>query len=392
LASAGSHSGAYVVDLTTDQTLFSERSSTGRLPASVEKLYTTSTALLRYGPGATFRTRVLGVGSLDEGGTWHGTLYLRGGGDPTFGQQGFDHHYYNTGATVQRLVTNLVHATGIKAIDGRIVGDQSYFDSDRGTVATGNQRSFYVEGQLSGLAFDRGFTNASETAFQPHPALFAAQQFEAALRSAHVSVPKGTHISAGVTPPTAQMLASVPSPPISTLLRLTNTPSDNFFAETLIKDIGASFGGGGTTSAGAAVVRTQVAQSLGIHPRLDDGSGLSYYDSTSPQQVVTLLSEMATNSAFVRSLAIAGQTGTLVDEMKGTIAQGRCRGKTGTLAAVSNLVGYCTARDGHTLAFAFLMNSINPLYAHPIQDGMAEALAKYNASSPSVTGGGGTSP
>ena len=46
------------------------------LPASVEKLYTTSTALLLYGPSATLQTSVLGTGSLGEGGVWHGNLYL----------------------------------------------------------------------------------------------------------------------------------------------------------------------------------------------------------------------------------------------------------------------------------------------------------------------------
>jgi D-alanyl-D-alanine carboxypeptidase len=87
---------------------------------------------------------------------------------------------------------------------------------------------------------------------------------------------------------------------------------------------------------------------------------------------------MATNAQFVDSLAVAGETGTLQFEMQRTAAQDKCRGKTGTLSDVSNLVGYCTARDGHTLAFAFLMNSINPNYAHPIQDQMAVALAKYD--------------
>jgi D-alanyl-D-alanine carboxypeptidase/D-alanyl-D-alanine-endopeptidase (penicillin-binding protein 4) len=165
---------------------------------------------------------------------------------------------------------------------------------------------------------------------------------------------------------------------MATLLRLTNTPSDNFFAEMLIKDIGAQFGSAGTTAAGAAVVRAQVASSFGVDPRLDDGSGLSYNDSASPQQVVTLLSKMHNDSVFYNSLAIAGETGTLANEMNGTVAEGRCHGKTGTLQAVSNLVGYCTARDGHTLAFAFLMNAIDPNSAHPIQDRMAVALANYD--------------
>jgi serine-type D-Ala-D-Ala carboxypeptidase/endopeptidase (penicillin-binding protein 4) len=374
---AGSASGAYVVDLTTGQPLFASRSGVGRLPASVEKLYTTSTALLRFGPGANLLTRILGAGKLTANGTWKGTLYLRGGGDPTFGSAGFDRSYYGTGATMQRLVANFVRQSGITAVSGSIVGDESYFDSLRGTVATGYQASGYVEGLLSAVAYDRGFTDASGAAFQTRPALFVAQQFVSALRAAHVRVPGRTIVRSGYAPAGATQLAVVHSPRMSTLLSLTNTPSDNFFAEMLIKDIGARFGTGGTTKAGAVVVRAQVASSFGIHPRLDDGSGLSYDDSTSPLQVVTLLAKMANNAPFVNSLAVAGETGTLVSEMQGTAAQGKCRGKTGTLQTVSNLVGYCSARDGHTLAFAFLMSSIDPNYAHPIQNQMAVALANY---------------
>jgi D-alanyl-D-alanine carboxypeptidase/D-alanyl-D-alanine-endopeptidase (penicillin-binding protein 4) len=75
---------------------------------------------------------------------------------------------------------------------------------------------------------------------------------------------------------------------------------------------------------------------------------------------------------------VAGETGTLQDEMRHTYAQGRCRGKTGTLHDVSNVVGYCRATDGHTLAYALMMNGIVPDYAHPIQDRMQVALAKYS--------------
>jgi D-alanyl-D-alanine carboxypeptidase/D-alanyl-D-alanine-endopeptidase (penicillin-binding protein 4) len=166
---------------------------------------------------------------------------------------------------------------------------------------------------------------------------------------------------------------------MATLIALANTPSDNFIAETLLKDVGARFGGAGTTAAGAAVVRSDLANRFGITPTFDDGSGLSYDDYTTPRQVVTLLSAQATNSPFVNSLAVGGETGTLAHEMRGTIAQGRCRGKTGTLSAVANLAGYCQAADGHTLAFAFLMSSVrNTDTAHAIEANMAVALAKYN--------------
>jgi serine-type D-Ala-D-Ala carboxypeptidase/endopeptidase (penicillin-binding protein 4) len=378
MAQEGRFSGALVVDLTTGQTLFSSAPSTPRLPASVEKIYTTSTALLRLGPSATFTTSILGSGARDPDGVWHGALYLRGGGDPTFGSVGFDRAWYGTGTTMRRLIGALMKSTGITAVQGSIVGDGSYFDGDQGTPATAFQRSFDVEGSLSGLAYDRGFANINATAFQARPVLFAAQQFAGGLRAARVKLGP-IRISAGRTPPGATPLASVQSPSLATLIALTNTPSDNYLAETLLKDIGARLGGAGTTAAGAAIVRSELLSQFGISPQLNDGSGLSRYDATSPQDVVTVLESMATNSTFVNSLALGGETGTLQHEMQGTVAQGNCRGKTGTLSDVANLAGYCRAADGHTLVFAFLANALgNPDLGHAIEANMAVALAKYD--------------
>ncbi len=373
----GVHS-AYVVDLNTRQALFGFDADVGRIPASVQKLYTTSTALLRLGPSAKLKTSVLGVGRLTRSGTWRGTLYLRGGGDPTFGSQSFDRANYGTGATVQALVRALRRA-GIRRLSGRIVGDESRFDSKRGTKPTHYLPSFYLEGQLSALAYDRGFSKPNWTAFQRDPPRYAAYIFADALRADGIEVPATVDVSTGVTPKRAVLLAAVPSPPIATLIRLTNTPSDNFFAEMLLKNLGADFGGAGSTAAGARVVHRELARVFGIKPRFDDGSGLSRWDRTSPRQVMTLLRRLQGNATFVHSLAIAGETGTLVDEMRGTRAQGRCRGKTGTLYDVASLVGYCKARDGQTLAFAFLMNSLrNPNYGHAIEAKMAVVLANYN--------------
>ncbi len=381
----GPFSGAYVLDLTTGQVLFSDRANAGRLPASVQKLYTTSTALLEFGPNATLATSVLGVGQLQDG-VFTGTLYLRGGGDPTFGSAAFDTANYGTGATVQRLVANLISATGIRQLDGGIVADQSIFDSLRGTPATGYAPAIEVEGELGGLSFDRGWANSIGTVFFQHPAIEAGQQFGAALKAAGVKVPRHLRVQAGITPAGAQPLALVQSPRIAALVALTNAPSDNFFAETLLKDIGARFGAGGTTTDGVAVVRAEIAKTFGLHPRFNDGSGLSRYDRTSPYDVVSLLRQQAGNAAFTGSLAIAGETGTLQDEMRGTYARGRCRGKTGSLHDVSNVVGYCQARDGQTLAYAFLMNGIYPGYAHPIQDRMQVALAQYDGQAPAPPG------
>ncbi len=379
VSAAGSSSGAYVVDLDTGQPLYSYQSMAGRLPASVEKLYTTTTALLRYGPSARLTTSLYGTGSLDASGVWHGTLYLKGGGDPTFGSAGFDRTLYGTGATVQRLASNLLSAVHIKAVQGQIVADGSYFDARRGTPATGFARSIYVEGLLDGIAFNRGWASSDGSVYQARPTLFAAQQLAYALLARRVNL-SAASVGTRRTPGSARLLAVVRSPSIATLIQLTDTPSDNYFAETLLKDLGASFGGAGTTAAGAAVVRSEVASQFGITPQLDDGSGLSYSDSTSPYQVVKLLTQMATDSAFTNSLAVLGRSGTLQTIDQGTRAQGRCQGKTGTLAAVANVVGYCQAADGHTLAFAFLVNgNSNTNYVHDTVEGnMMRALANYN--------------
>ena len=158
-------------------------------------------------------------------------------------------------------------------------------------------------------------------------------------------------------------------------------PSDNFFAETLLKDLGARFGGAGTTAAGAAVVSSTIATLLGIHPHVVDGSGLSPADQTSPQQVGSLLVQVASTpigSVLRENLAVAGRSGTLKLRMRHTGAAGRCQGKTGTLTGVSNLVGYCQSLGGHLLAFAIFTDGIETPAAHTFQDHIAITLADSN--------------
>ena len=192
--------------------------------------------------------------------------------------------------------------------------------------------------------------------------------------AAHIAVVH-PRVRAGRTPAGATTLATVSSPPISTLIKLTNTPSDNFFAETLLKDLGARVGAGGTTPDGAAVVRATIARRFDLRPRLVDGSGLSYVDRTSPAQVVSLLSQQRHDVPFRDSLAVLGRTGTLLYEDAGTYAAGRCRGKTGTLTGVTALSGYCTARSGNVYTFSILMNGVNANSGRAIQDRMAIAIA-----------------
>ena len=396
MALAGPHDGAYVYDLTARRVVFSERATTMRPPASVEKLYTATAALTLLGPSARLSTSVLGVGTLAPGGVWEGDIYLRGGGDPTFGSRAFiAGHYGGIGASVERLAAQLLATAGIHRVTGRVLGDESYLDARRGEPSSGYAPDPFLEGSLSALAFNRGEAGSKRGAHAP--AAYAARQLAAALRA------EGVHVGGsgvGTAPAGAVPLALEPSPTLAELLGLMLPPSDNFFAETLVKDLGARFAGAGSTAAGAGVVASTIAQRLGLHPRILDGSGLSPADATSPAQVAQLLSALAgtsTGTVLRSHMALAGRTGTLALRMRGSRAAGRCEGKTGTLTGVSNLAGYCQSANGHTIVFAVFTDGISIEAAHLFQDHIAISLANASfpgapAPAPPASPGGGGSP
>lgn len=360
LATSGAGSGAIVEDLTSRTVLYASRADAARIPASNEKLFTTSTALLRFGPQARLVTSVLRSGPVDAGGRLDGDLVLRGAGDPTLSH-----------AAIARLA-RAVRRAGVRHVTGAVVGDESRFDLRRGGPRTGWAQDSDVGGVLGALTVDRGFAKGAG------PGLAGARDLAHALRSAGITVTGRART--GVTPAGARSVTYARSPTMAQLIALTNVPSDNFYAETLLKDLGATFGAGGTTPAGVAVVAAELRR-MGIQPRIVDGSGLSRADRTTPRQVVSLLDAMHSSTAaaaFEDSLAVAGRSGTLRRRMRGTRAAGACRGKTGTLDGVSALSGLCTTAQGHTLAFSMLMSHVGDWRAHELQDRAVEAIAAYD--------------
>nr|MBA2579314.1 D-alanyl-D-alanine carboxypeptidase [Thermoleophilaceae bacterium] len=247
MRAAGPASGAYVFDASGERVLFAWRAGVPRILASNTKIFTTAAALDRLGPASTLSTRVIGSGSLGEDGTWRGDLYLRGGGDPTFGSGPFVRRAYGTGASVEALAAKL-EAAGIAAVRGRVVGDEGRFDALRG----GPDSRYAVArdvGPLSALAFDRGLANERGSAFQVNPPAFAAARLDEALERRGIEVRGGPR--AGLALAGADELAAVESPALARLAQITNKRSDNFFAETLLKAVGAQDGQPGTTASGA---------------------------------------------------------------------------------------------------------------------------------------------
>jgi D-alanyl-D-alanine carboxypeptidase/D-alanyl-D-alanine-endopeptidase (penicillin-binding protein 4) len=372
-ARAGHSSGALVYDLDTGASLFALRDGVARPPASVEKLYTTVAVLRKLGPGARLRTTVLGAGHLGAGGVWHGTLYLQGGGDPTFGDGAFNRIWeQGYGPTAAQLAHQL-RALGIRRVTSPLIGDSSLFDQRPGGPASAFAPDIPdFGGELSALTFDHGSTRGSLT-----PGAFAARQLARTLRAQQVGV-RAARLT-GLAPPRARPLASVSSPPMAVLLKLMDVPSDDLFAEILTMQLGRRFGGGGTIADGARVIRG-VIRTYDVHPKIVDGSGLSREDGSSPTQVVALLRAIwhtPVGRTLTASLPVVGVSGTVQSIAARTPAQGRCFAKTGTLNGVTNLAGYCAARGHQSVAFALFVDGRPNWTAMPMLGRMVGAIAAY---------------
>jgi D-alanyl-D-alanine carboxypeptidase/D-alanyl-D-alanine-endopeptidase (penicillin-binding protein 4) len=371
---AGRHTGAAVYDITKGQSLFEWGATISRPPASVEKLYTSVAALTKFGPNAHFHTEVRGTGTLDADGIWHGNLYLRGDGDPTFGSAAFNRTWeLGLGSTPDSLVAAIKRA-GIRRVDGDVIGDPSLFDDRVGPPSSDFDADITdMGGELAGLTFNHGFSTGKLT-----PGALAASKFAVALRKAHIFA-KATPTTSP-TPRRAKLLAAVASPSIAKIVRLMDVPSDDLYAETLTKDLGARFGSGGTTAAGARVIRHVIWTAYGIRPRIVDGSGLSRDDLSSPRDVVALLRAIQGTPIGQRlSLALptVGMEGTVRKIANGTAAEGSCIAKTGTLNDVTNLAGYCTAQGQRLVAFALFLDGPPNWTALPMISKMVAAIAAY---------------
>jgi serine-type D-Ala-D-Ala carboxypeptidase/endopeptidase (penicillin-binding protein 4) len=377
----GQASGLFVVDADSGKAVCARAARRQRPLASNMKLFTTSTVLSRFGPDARIATRVLAEGTIDKNGVLHGNLYLKGGGDPVLGSPAFyDAFNGGLGTNLYALKRQLRERVGLTAVTGRLYADDTIFDRLRGVADSGYATSPEI-GPLSGLDFNDGFADSHAHHFATDPAKVAARKLVGALRGAGIAIdPQIALGEADEANRETRTIASVDSPTMNAIVNFTDVNSDNFFAEMLIKLLGAHFGSEGSTAAGAAVVESFARQN-GTAVHAVDGSGLTRTNRASPLQVVRLLAAMRESKIhddFVSDLALAGHEGTVADRMHGTAADGRCRTKTGTLTGVSNLSGYCFNRDGKTMIFSILMGGVHDLsLAHAEQDLIADAVAGY---------------
>jgi serine-type D-Ala-D-Ala carboxypeptidase/endopeptidase (penicillin-binding protein 4) len=359
LSASRAKTGAVAVDLASGRILFARNAAVSFVPASNEKLAVTYAALRLLGPGFRLRTEVLGEGSLD-GTAWRGDLVLKGYGDPSLTIWGL------------RALASRVRALGVRQVTGGIVGDESYFDARR--TAPGWKPSFYLgeSPPLSALVVDRSRLDGRLTT---KTALAAAILFRRELTRVGVAVAGPTRIlRAGGFP-----LAIVYSPTLAQIVAFTDTESDNFTAEMLLKELGAVLASAGTTEAGAEIVRSELeAEGVPLTGvEIVDGSGLSSLDRLTPQALVAIL-ELAWHDGQLRpflasALAVAGRTGTLQNRLLRPPARGNVRAKTGSTNLASALSGY--VRDRY--AFSVIENGqpVSFASARAAQDRFVTVLA-----------------
>jgi D-alanyl-D-alanine carboxypeptidase/D-alanyl-D-alanine-endopeptidase (penicillin-binding protein 4) len=352
--------GAIAIDLTSGRVVYGLHSSLALEPASNQKLTVALAALDRLGADYKVPTDVFGYGTR-AGSVWRGRFVLKGYGDPSLNR-------VDLGALAARI-----REMGIRRV-GRVVGDESYYDLRR--TCPGWKPGWYkIESPpLSALVVGRAKVGRRTV---DDPARAAAAAFKAALEARGVRVLRAVRVAP--TPEGAVRLTGVRSAPLSRLVTRMNKESDNFYAEMLLKHLGARLRGAGTTADGARVVR-RVLRLRGVPldgVRVADGSGLSLRDRITARSLAALLisawSDLAIKRPFVDSLPVAGVDGTLEDRMTGGAAYRHVRAKTGTTNTASSLSGYARRR----YVFSILQNG-RPIpwwNARLAQDRFAQILA-----------------
>lgn len=417
------------------------------LPASNMKLYTTAAALGRLGPDFQYTTSLYVDGLIRPDGTLDGDLILVGRGDPTisgrFYGDSVTYVFDRFAAELRKLglrrvrgdligdasyfddariasgweSSNLLWWYGARAsalsfndnvvtievrpggwvgappgvsfhprADRLVVINEAVTGGARGGRSIGIRRrpdigGYEIRGRIPIRSGPLRYVVAVED-----PALFAASAFRDRLERSGIAIEGDIEVLQGwerrmyASP---RLVVSQTSPRLIEIVKVINKHSHNFFAEQVLKTLGAVFEGEGSFDEGSEVVREFLDEidvsAWGV--RIEDGSGLSRYNAVTAKMTAELLVAMADHPRFQEfydSLLIAGEDGD-PRRLNAPAARGNVHSKTGTLKGVSALSGYVTTGDGELLVFSVISNNLarGKGAAIAIEDAVAERLAGY---------------
>src|ERR1051326_3478120 len=153
------HWGIDVVDLDSGKLVFSQNAEQLFLPASNTKLFTTAAALAIAGPDYRFRTTVESEGKVDSHGRLLGDLVIVGRGDPNISGRTLPYSLktQRTPPHTQILeeMADQVARSGLKAVDGDLIGDDTYYAFERYAEGWAQDDLQWIDGApVSALSFN----------------------------------------------------------------------------------------------------------------------------------------------------------------------------------------------------------------------------------------------
>ncbi|MET8830074.1 D-alanyl-D-alanine carboxypeptidase/D-alanyl-D-alanine-endopeptidase [Streptomyces sp. NPDC004610] len=367
-AGLGDRRAASVVDVTTGERLYGQSSGEALTPASTTKIATAVAALDALGPDHRLTTRAVFEPDTGE-------VVLVGGGDPTLTAREDTDGLAGLRALAERTARQL-KKRGTTEVT--LSYDTTLYAGDaRHPIGVNDNLA-----EVTALMADEARTDDSTSGPAPRhtdPAAEATRSFAGFLKSHGItSEPPGPSKATA----RAETLATVTSPPLSTLVERMLTHSDNDIAEALARhtalasDQRADFKGAGTA------IRSRL-KNLGLPVEgaaFKDGSGLARADRLTADLLTALLAKAADPDLpalrpALTGLPVAGFTGTLSSRYTDGAA-GVVRAKTGTLTGVNTLAGTAVTPTGQVLAFAFLAtDTTDPAAAQTALDNTATALA-----------------
>ncbi|MFL5728232.1 MAG: D-alanyl-D-alanine carboxypeptidase/D-alanyl-D-alanine-endopeptidase, partial [Cytophagaceae bacterium] len=371
--------GFSLVNITNGQTITEYNSGISLVPASVIKTLSTGVALARLGKDYRYETKLLYDGKIDPSAKiLHGNIYIQGSGDPSLGSDIFgnnlktligswtsaikslgidsidgaiigDADYFdrelipggwawedmqssygigpcglsfreNTYDVNVKCQGKSVYASTYPPVPGLVLRNQVIYNpavSKNYLFVSGApyQHERFLQGEVK--------SNYKECSHIPDPALCCAYNLFIGLRSNNIAVRDSftttfqLKLKGGYEKKECRKFYTTLSPPLSKIVNLTNKTSQNFYAESLLKTLGAQEKGYGTTAGGIrAVINYLKEKNVDLHGfHMADGSGLSRLNSVTPKFLTDLLLVYAADTSvfesFYHSLSVAGESGTM---------------------------------------------------------------------------------
>ena len=430
--------------LANDQTLYALNAHKLMMPASSQKILTLAVAADQLGWNFAYRTGVYTVGEVEDG-VLKGDVVIVGSGDPTFDDwDGFASAHFAEWAAalkqagIQRVDGRVIgddnafddeglgagwawddlaasYATGVGAlqfnentaqlvITPAAAGEPAHVQvtpdaarltvRNRTTTGTGPTLTVRPVPHSSTIELDGAIAPASERILRNVSVPNSTTYFANAVRDGLIR--NGIEITGAAididdleSPPdraNATLSTELTSKGLSAIGATMMKMSQNLYAETLLKTIGAHASGVGSTAAGRAVLDSTLATwGVASGEVLDvDGSGLSRYNLVTPEAFATVLHHVYQDERlrdpFISTLPRAGVDGTLGDRMKGTPAADNVKAKTGSFSNARTVAGFVRTADGEPLEFVVMANNYGapPKVIDDATDAILVALAKFS--------------